>query len=317
MDLHKLNNLLDRYFKGNANETEKALVDAWYKSYQAEEPKISLGDTERERVRTALQKRIREATARKPGKSTPIILYRMAAGLVLFCAVGLFYYAWQSSARNASVENYFSVTTQTGVVRKIVLPDSSIAWLNAASHLRIQSSFDGSSREVFLEEGEAFFEIRKNPEKPFIVHAAGMDIRVLGTSFNVRSYQAAPEVSVSVSTGRVSVSKEREQLAVLIPDQQLKYDRLTGKHSRATVDAAHARAWKDGNTYLHQASFAELALVLKNTYGLVVRAGDPAIQDHQFTLRLRRDVAVDQLLNLITSIHNTHYRKEGNEVVFF
>jgi transmembrane sensor len=317
MDLHKLNNLLDRYVNGSANETEKALVDAWYKSYQAEEPNLSLEDAEKERVRTALQKRIREATAAKPAKSRYIILYRMAAGLILFCAVGLFYYAWQSSVRNASVANYLSVTTKTGVVRKIVLPDSSIAWLNAASHLRVQSSFDGSRREVFLEEGEAFFEVRKNTAKPFIVHAAGMDIQVLGTSFNVRSYRAAPEVSVSVSTGRVAVSKEREQLAVLIPDQQLKYDRLSGKHFRANIDAAQARAWKDGSTYLHQASFEELALVLKNTYGLIVRAGDPAIQDHQFTLRLQRDVPVDQLLNLINSIHNTHYRKEGNEVVFY
>jgi ferric-dicitrate binding protein FerR (iron transport regulator) len=197
----------------------------------------------------------------------------------------------------------------------VVLPDSSVAWLNAASRMRVQSSFEGRHREIYLDEGEAFFEVQKNPAKPFVVHTAGLDVRVLGTSFNVRAYRAAPEIKVTVSTGRVSVNQQRQLLAVLTPNQQLKYDRLTKTWIQREVNAGQERAWQDGDSYLEQASFEELALIFRNTYGLNLKAGSPAIAQYQFTLRMHRNVPAEQMLKLINSIHNTHYKKEGSDII--
>lgn len=315
MDLQKLKNLLGRYAQGGANETEKTLVDAWYKSYQAEASK-PLSETEKERVRASLQKNLQDVTGkRQAGKGKHVFLYRIAAGLTLLCAVGIFYYTRQAAIQVERDEPYQLIATSTGIVRRVVLPDSSVAWLNAASHIRVPSAFHGSSREVFLDEGEAFFEVQKNPAKPFIVHTAGLDVRVLGTSFNVRAYQAAPEIKVTVSTGRVAVNRQHQSLAVLTPNQQLRYDHQTKTWSQRDVDAGLERAWQDGDSYLEQASFEELALIFRNTYGLNLKAGNPAIARYQFTLRMHRNVPIDQMLKLINSIHNTNYKKEGNDII--
>jgi len=315
MDLQKFKSLLGRYAQDEANETEKALVDAWYKSYQAEESK-PLDDTENERVRALLQKNLRAVTGEQHiGKVRHVFLYRAAASIALLCAVGIFYYIYHQRTAVIEEDPYHPVATSTGVVRRIALPDSSVVWLNAASRIRVQSAFHGSQREVYLDEGEAFFEIQKNPEKPFIVHTGTLDIRVLGTSFNIRSYEAAPEVKVTVSTGRVFVKDRDKSLAVLTPNQQLTFDRHSKTWAQRDVDATQERAWQDGDSYLEQASFDELALIFHNTYGLNLKAGNPAIKGYQFTLRMHNNVPVDQMLNLINSIHNTSYRKEGNDII--
>jgi ferric-dicitrate binding protein FerR (iron transport regulator) len=315
MDLRKLKNLLGRYVQAEANETEKALVDAWYRSYQSEESK-PLGETEKERVMASLQKNLRSVTGeRHAGQGRHVFLYRIAAGIALLCVAGIFYYTRTAPTQAIPADRYQFIATSAGMVQRVVLPDGSVAWLNAASRMRMPSAFHGSRREIYLDEGEAFFEIRKDAAKPFVVHTAGPDVRVLGTSFNVRAYGVAPEIRVTVSTGRVSVDDHDRPLAVLIPNQQLRYDRYTRTWSQHEVDAGMEHAWREGDNYLEQASFDELALVFRNTYGLNLKAGSPAIAGYQFTLRMQRSVPVVQMLKLINSIHNTSYRKEGNDII--
>jgi len=315
MDLQKFKNLLGRYTQGEANETEKALVEAWYKSYQSEESK-PLEEPEKERIRASLQKNLQIITGEQNApKSKHIFLYRIAAGITLLCAAGIFYYIQRVHMPAVHDNPYNVVATTTGVVRRIVLPDSSVVWLNAASRIRVQSAFNGPNREVYLDEGEAFFDVQKNPKKPFIVHTAGLDVNVLGTSFDVHSYRAAPEVRVTVSTGRVSVNDKQQSLAVLTPNQQLRYNRRSKTWTQYEVDAGQERSWQDGDSYLEQASFEELALIFHNTYGLNLKAGNPAIAKYQYTLRMHRGVPADQMLRLINSIHNTSYRKEGNDII--
>ncbi len=315
MDLQKFKNLLGRYTQGEANETEKALVDAWYKSYQSEESK-PLAETEKERLRASLQNKLQTiADGQDSRKGKHIFLYRIAAGIALLCAAGIFYYIHRARTPAVQDNPYNVIATATGAVQRVVLPDSSVVWLNAASRIRVQSAFNGPHREVYLDEGEAFFEVRKNPEKPFIVHTVGLDVSVLGTSFNVHSYKAAPEIKVTVSTGRVSVKDQQRSLAVLTPNQQLRYDRHSKSWTQRQADAEQERSWQDGDSYLEQASFDELALIFHNTYGLNLKAGNPATAKYQYTLRIHRGVPVDQMLNLINSIHNTSYRKEGNDII--
>ncbi|AYB32539.1 FecR family protein [Chryseolinea soli] len=315
MDLQKFNKLLNRYHKGEANETEKALVDAWYKSYQAEESGVSLDDLQKEQIRLSIQNRLAELPGIKPsGSVRRLILYRVAASLLLLAVVGVFYYTvfWKRPS-----DAYSFIATATGKIEKVVLPDGSVAWLNASSKIRVPKTFDGATREVFLDEGEAFFEVKRNEHKPFKVHTVALEVQVLGTSFNVKSYAASADVKVTVSTGSVAVNRKVERLATLSPDQQFSYEKNTGTYSVNTVNSGNEQAWKDGDTYLRQATFDELALVLKNTYGVSLKTKDPVIQKYQFTLRLHGNVPVEETLQLVQSIHNTHYRKEGNDVILY
>src|SRR5690606_32905370 len=112
----------------------------------------------------------------------------------------------------AAEVNYQEIATSIRQVKKIVLPDSSTVWVNALSQLRIPESFGTKSRELFLDEGEAFFEVARNPDKPFVVHSRGIATEVLGTAFNISNYQRLNRIAVDVQHGKVRETDDHEQL---------------------------------------------------------------------------------------------------------
>ena len=117
----------------------------------------------------------------------------MLAGLLL--AAGVYTYSLVRKPAIAWVEKH----TRPGEQRRLQLADGSVVWLNAGSRLRYPAAFARPQREVFLE-GEAFFEVARDPKKPFLIHAGQSTTRVLGTSFSVRSYAREPAVVVVVVT---------------------------------------------------------------------------------------------------------------------
>jgi len=130
-------------------------------------------------------------------------------------AVGFSYYWWNIKGGGASKSEYVRLVSETQSTLKelvnmtstnlaVPMPDGSKAVLKPNSRLSYNESFEGLNREVFLS-GEAFFDVRKNPGKPFLVYANGLIIKVLGTSFEVKAYEKDKQVTVMVKTGRVSV----------------------------------------------------------------------------------------------------------------
>jgi ferric-dicitrate binding protein FerR (iron transport regulator) len=317
MEPNKFNKLLNRYLKGDANETEIALIDAWYKSYQSVETNVKIDVIEKEYTRQAIKYKIREAI--HPNKRQNFFQIQrlgIAASILLICASVLIlnYNQHQAAGRKLS---YSIIKTGVGSQKKIVLPDRSVVWLNTASTIRIPSAFNGIVREVFLEEGEAFFEVKKNPKRPFIVHASSLDVRVLGTSFNIRSYRTINDQKVYVTTGRVSVSAGKQIVGILTPGQQLSYNSITGKNQ---IDLSNSRlftAWRNGTIYMNQVSFRELAMVLHNTYGLTLRPGSEKANSYRFTFLLNSFQPIDKTLKMISMIHNTHYRREVNDIIIY
>lgn len=114
------------------------------------------------------------------------------------------------------------VSTRPGSKTKIQLPDGSIVWLNADSKLEYNKNFDGELREVQLT-GEAFFDVVKNPQRPFIVHTSSADIKVLGTSFNVKSYpdDKITETSLIKGSVEVTIKKRPGEKWMLKPNEKL------------------------------------------------------------------------------------------------
>lgn len=116
-----------------------------------------------------------------------------------------------------------AIVTQKGSRTRTLLADGTIVWLNAGSRLVYENDFNGSTREVRLE-GEAFFDVVKQANRPFIVHTSGIDIRVLGTAFNVKSYPEDKNVETTLYRGSVEVMRHEDSAAKaiqLIPNQKL------------------------------------------------------------------------------------------------
>jgi transmembrane sensor len=314
MDIYKFKKKLARYLKGRSNETETALIEALYRSYAADEQALS--ESEAERIRQSVYGKVTAAMFKQHVIRLP--LFRAAASLVLIACISLL--TWRISYRHkrkSEKAGFYAIETGTHDVKKVTLPDSSVIWLNASSRLQIPGSFREHLREVDLLEGEAFFDVKSDPRRPFIVHVAELSVAVLGTSFNINAYKDLKDIKVSVATGKVGITKGNRTLAALLPDQQLNYDRMTAECSRQIVNAGHSQGWKEGDTYLTQANFKELALAVKNIYGLSLRAGNGKVNGYLFSLRIQHDLPADQILKMIGQIHNTHYRQEGNVVVLY
>jgi transmembrane sensor len=139
---------------------------------------------------------------------------------------------------------YNSISTGFGHQTRLSLADGSAVWLNAASAILYPASFPGKERRVTIT-GEAYFEIEKDLSRPFIVTVGDMEIRVLGTHFNVNGYKGKGIATISVLEGAVKVSRD-DTAMLLVPGQQV-VARANGSMSRVGhADVRAAVAWKNG-----------------------------------------------------------------------
>jgi transmembrane sensor len=311
MDIYKFKKKLNRYLKKQSNETENALIDSWYKSYATNEQPLE--EDEKQRIRHSINSAVKAAIIKRSVIQLPI--FRIAATIVVATGICLLV-RYFGGKREENIE-FYTVKVGTNDIKQITLPDSSVIWLNAGSRVRLPVAFKGKLREVELVEGEAFFDIKRNPQHPFIVHTADLKVQVLGTSFNINAYKSLKNIKISVSTGKVGVVRKNQVLSMLLPDQQLCFDRNTSTYYQQVVNASHSQSWKTGDTYLTQASFEELALTIKNIYGLSLKAGSSKVNNYLFSLRIQHNQPADHILQVIGQIHNTHFRKEGNVVVLY
>lgn len=123
------------------------------------------------------------------------------------------------------------INVNPGAKTKIQLPDGSQVWVNSDSKISYPETFKGSVREVFLE-GEAYFDVVKDPFHPFIVHTSGIDIKVLGTAFNVKAYDAEPTIEATLIHGMIEVGKTNQPDApkvILKPHEKLIFNKLANK----------------------------------------------------------------------------------------
>ncbi len=122
------------------------------------------------------------------------------------------------------------IVTTRGTKSKIILPDGTKVWLNADTRLNFDKKFNGVLREVYLD-GEAFFDVAKNKDRPFIVHTSDIDIRVLGTAFNVKSYKEEATIEATLIHGSIQVTKQKECIPkiILSPNEKLVFNKLNGR----------------------------------------------------------------------------------------
>ncbi|WP_181305450.1 FecR family protein [Rufibacter sp. XAAS-G3-1] len=203
-------------------------------------------------------------------------LYKYAAALVL--AAGL---AWLGYLQfNTSSSAWAQVATAAGQRQLIYLPDSSQVTLNENSTLRYQTAFNGAERQVELV-GEGFFEVRKNPEQPFIVKSGNAQTKVLGTSFNVRAIKDEPNVSVAVVTGKVAFSSLKDHQQVLLTPGftgQLSANGQLAKKQTLETSASTWRTLEFDNT-----SIKAVAQQLEAYFKVSVAIPDQKLQACTFT----------------------------------
>ncbi|MBV6641746.1 MAG: DUF4974 domain-containing protein [Cyclobacteriaceae bacterium] len=193
------------------------------------------------------------------------------------------------------------------------LPDGSMVTLNSGSKLSYPDQFTGSVREVRLT-GEAFFEVAHNPEMPFIVRFKEDEVRVLGTSFNVRTYQEEKLSCVAVATGKVSFTSATGEQAMLTPHQMATYSEVDQKLVIEKVDDLQAFGWKDKIIYFNNKPFPEIITEIERWFGVEVEVNGDFEKIGTFSGQFKEST-LNQVLKGLSFVYQFRYEVEGNQVI--
>ena len=203
-------------------------------------------------------------------------------------------YSGMDSLVGQSTEvKYNTLIVPRGGEFSLELADGTRVWLNTESKLRYPVAFTGEERRVEME-GEVYFEVAKNREKPFVVTVNGVDIRVLGTSFNVSAYQE--DVVTTLVTGKVQLKKGDEQV-VLLPNQQAIWS--DDKFKVKQVDARNYVLWKEGVFYFEDVDLETILDDMARWYNVNIFYVNPTLKKMKFSVEIKRYEDINEILRRI------------------
>jgi len=269
-------------------------------------------------------------------------LSRVAA--ILIVSIGSIYLIYRNTrplpSKTIAQNAWLTKQNPRGTKSVITLSDSTKVILNADSKLRFPTVFTGSTREVYLT-GEAFFDVTHNAKVPFIIHTSKMNIKVLGTEFNVKSY---PEDSTSETTlirGLIEVTlndrpsdkiilRPKEKLIVSNePSSKSVSSRASSsaiQETRLLISSLHyispkdsaivETSWLDNKLVFQDESFAQLTTDLERRYGVAIRFSNTSIRDLKFTGVFEKET-IDEVLKALQLTEKFNYKTEGNNITIF
>lgn len=206
-----------------------------------------------------------------------------------------------------------TLTTPRGKDFLLVLADGTKVWLNAESSLRYPVAFDGKQRRVELK-GEACFEVAKNTACPFIVCADGMDTRVLGTKFNVRSYTSSDR-HVTLVNGKVQVTNTANQSSVLLqPGQDLTYT-ATGEEKISNVNIATYTAWTEGMFYFEDTKLKDIMSAMGRWYNVNIDFAQAELYDIRLNFWANRNAGLNEALALLNKLHKVRADYQDGTII--
>ncbi|MBC9796558.1 FecR family protein [Sinomicrobium weinanense] len=205
-----------------------------------------------------------------------------------------------------------------GKTFKLKLSDGTMAHLNAGTSLRYPVKFSGRAREVFLE-GEAFFDVSENKDRPFLVRTGNMDIEVTGTRFNVSAYEDDPETSVVLAGGAITIhstgrSGKTGTSATLSPGQRGALARGTSRIDLREVDVEDYIAWMDGKVIFYNKAFKDVLKILERKYNVTIKNDYPELNKERFKA-IFDDETIEQVLRTFTESRLFSYRIRNNIIV--
>jgi ferric-dicitrate binding protein FerR (iron transport regulator) len=281
-------------------------------------------------------------TSRRIGLYKIIDTYiRVAAVLVILIGIGRLFIK-PIDKRIQSDTSLFEIISPRGSKTQVLLPDGSKVWLNSESKIQYFNNFNQSGREVFLE-GEGYFEVKKNPDKPFIVTASDIRIKALGTIFNIKAYPEEKTIETTLVEGKLEVesgiSGKVNKLATLEPNQKVTFFKkneavpeqknieekkkvenalpvksgLDKIISNEKVDPSLITSWKNNILYFDNENFQDLALKLERRFGVTIHFENENLKQMRFTGKFR-DIIIEQVLEALQFASPFYYRFDDNNI---
>ncbi len=233
---------------------------------------------------------------------------RIAAILILPLIISFLAYFYFQGNSPAVPVSYAEIQCPLGVRTKFQLPDGSTGFLNSGSRLKYPVQFTGERKVELV--GEAFFDVVHNAEIPFHVNTRNLNIKVLGTTFNVIANEDETTEEVVLQTGSVNVSsKDGKQLEVLVPNEKLTMDTENGTVTKKDVEAMQYTTWKDGKLVFRNENMQQVARRLSRWYNAEVIINDRQLEDYTFHATFI-DEPLDEVLKLLSLTTPISFKEE-------
>lgn len=315
MDINQIKSQCFRYFDGKSDYNEEKAIysflseddhnKTYFREWEEEWYDVKSHSFRNAQSFENLKKKI------KTRRRNRIIMYTSiaAASVAALAVIGL---SIKGAFFPSSVE---TITASTKYMErsKVVLPDSSTVWLNSATTLTYDSKYDKKNRNVTLS-GEAFFDVRKNDDIPFVVRTGNSSITVKGTKFNVTAYSNEKETTASLLQGRIDFSNPSISVS-LVPDESITYDMTTGNVTKQKTDVSKTVRWLDDKLDYEDITMSRLLLRLTALYGIDIQYIPANSEEKEFSILLNASQSVYDILDAVSCIVPINYRTEGATII--
>lgn len=252
-------------------------------------------------------------------------IIKVAAVILISYVLGAMtiYLSGVKTFQSAVTENKeIRMRSPLGSKTEVVLSDGTKVWLNSGSEIRYPSEFGKKQRDLYLV-GEAFFEVKKNKESPFLVHTENVDVRVLGTSFNVKSYPEEKMVETTLVEGTIHINKVgSSHILKLQPGEKAIFKRnadgLKEKDDNAflvakDVDTELDTSWKSGKLVFKREKFGDLAIKLERWYNVHISVNNKKLTEEKVT-GIFQNESIEQALNALQISVSFSYKIDKNNI---
>ena len=316
--MSKLNeDIIIRYLENRCSEEDFVLINEWMKEsdenagelFRMEEIyQLGKFPFEEENLVVRAERRLGRRLKRENQKKQEVFklrsVLRYAAAIVgvMVLAAGLAYWF-----RNKA-EELVVASAAHGQVREMLLPDGTKVWLNQSSVLKYPRAFEGKERHVYLD-GEAYFEVAKNKDLPFVVKANGIDVKAIGTAFNVSAYMEDSQLTTTLFNGKVAVQPTLTKQEVLLePNQVAVYDKSRNKIEVVPYDKKQFAQWRGGFLSFEMMYLQDITKLLERNYNVVFRYENQGIKKLRFSGSFRNNEDLSEILNVIKTNTGIHYQ---------
>lgn len=305
MTSQEFDKILQRYLNDTCTAQEKRLVEEWFAAMGRSQEELELPE-DAAIIKERLWSQLEEPVEERAGRSRLYWRLGKVAAALLFLAVSAFLLARYFPSANHD-NNSLPVTA--GMVyltnpgkeeKKIDLKDGSAIVLKPGGEVSFPETF-GATREVYLS-GEAFFQVARDVNRPFLVHANEVTTKVLGTSFIIKAYHGEKEVVVAVKTGKVSVyahasqRKEVQPAVILTPNQEIVYNRDENFMTRKLVDAPQIIAKEQLLKSMYtNAPVTQILEALEKSYGINIQYDEQVLSHCTLTSDLTEEGLYEQV----------------------
>ena len=301
--------MLEKYYRGTCSQEEENAVLEWMNSTDESED-ILKGVPFSSLLEERLRSRIRKAMANEAEGEKNNILNRfkwlLAASITLFIGLAAFFWFFKKDTR---------YQTQVGERQAVTLDDGTEVFLNAASKLKVPLEFGGETRSVWLE-GEAFFKVKKDSLRPFIIHTEASITKVLGTQFNLSAYADEP-LTLTLSEGKVAFSKkgnDKNPDIILFPNQQVILK--NGSVEKRESNPYFSQAWMEKKLVFRGASFLEVAREIERFYGITIKIEKEGLEERLYR-GTHDNPSLQALMQKLSFVLKFKYKIEGQTLIIY